>query len=440
MDLPILIVVLILLGMVFAFILSGVWIGIGLALAGLVGFMIFLPGKEAVLSTVTFNILSSYALAAIPLFIFMGNIVLLGGLGKRLYSGVGKITSIIPGGAVHSNIVSCAIFAAVSGSSAATAATIGSVAYPEQTKLGYNPRLILGSLSAGGTLGILIPPSVTMILYGAFTGESVGKLFIGGVVPGILTAGIFMAYIFMWSRLNPHLGPPREKFTYRYFKNIALALKDLWPMLLLVVLILGSIYGGIATPTEAAAVSSCLALVLVAVFRKLNFNVVKTAALNTIAMAGMLGIIVVGANALATLAGMLKIPALLSETVLASGLGKMVVWLLIVLLYLVLGCFMDGISLMLLTVPVTYPVIVGAMGFDGIWFGVLVTMLVECALITPPVGMNLYVLQGITRKDLTDVIIGALPFFVCLLVSIALCTFFPDLVTLLPNTMLSPGW
>jgi C4-dicarboxylate transporter DctM subunit len=441
MELPVGLLALILLVMIFTFVLSGVWIGVALALTGFLSFLIFTPGKQAVIPVVTFNILDSYPLAAIPLFVFMGDVFIRSGLSERLYSGVGKITGIIPGGAVHSNIVACAIFAALSGSSAATAATIGSVAFPEQTRLGYNRRLVFGSLTAGGTLGILIPPSVTMILYGAFTGESVGKLFLGGWIPGILLSGLFMSYIFIWSLKNPESGPPRQRFTPRYFNGLAAAFKELWPIAILVFLIMGSIYGGIATPTEAAAVSAVLAVVLGAVFGKLTFKIIKDAALTTVSMAGALGFVIIGANTLAYFLGMAKIPSMLSETVLASGMDKGWIYFLVVVLYLILGCFMDGISLMLLTIPVTYPLIVKTLGFDGIWFGVLVTMLVEAALVTPPVGMNLFVLQTVSgEKDLGDVIKGSIPFFYCMLLAIALCSFFPSLVTFVPNTMMSSGF
>jgi len=427
-----------LLSLVFIFLFSGMWLGGALGLTGLIGFLILLPGRGGALSAALFNFLANYSLAAIPLFVFMGGIIVESGLGGRVFSGIDKVTGIIPGGAVQTNIASCAFFAAVSGSSAATAAAIGSIAYPEQMRRGYYPRLIVGSLAAGGTLGILIPPSVTMILYGAYTGESVGKLFIGGVIPGIITSLMFMMYIAVWSLRNPELCPPRQKLSLHYFRECIIGLNELWPILLLIALIMGSIYGGIATPTEVAAIASCVAAILAAALEKLDFNVLKKAALSTVRVLGILGFIVIGATTLAYLAGMLKIPALLSEAVVAAGINRFTAFFLVALMYLVLGCFMDGISLMILTVPITYPVVVGTLGFNGIWFGVIVTMLVECALLTPPVGMNLFMIQSITKqKDLGDVIAGSLPFFIILLCSIILCTFAPGLVTTLPEWSLS---
>ncbi len=441
MEHNVFLLVLILFSMIFAFLALGWWIGVSLGIVGFFALVVLLHGFDTVVASITFNITASYTLAACPLFIFMGQIILYSGLNARLYQGVSKWVGPIPGGLVHSNIIACSLFAATTGSSVACAATMGAVAYPEQVERGYDKRIVLGSLAAGGTLGILIPPSITMIIYGAFVSQSVGRLFMAGVVPGISTAILFMLYILVAALFRPHHFPKKEKFTKQYFLDAVLALKEVWPVLVLIVLIMGSIYGGLATPTEAGVAGSFSAVVLAALHRQMNFTVLKKAAMDTIEMMGMVILILIGANILGTAISLLKVPVMLSTAILSAGLDRMVVWLLVVVIYLFLGCFMDGISLMLLTLPVTYPLLIVTLGFDPIWFGVLLTMLVECALVTPPVGINLFVLQGVTRqKDITDVALGSLPFFGVLLVSIAIFTFFPQAVLALPNVMFAPKW
>jgi len=415
---------------------SGIYIGAGLATVGIFGFeaLVKLPG---IIGTIIYNSIASYVLFAVPLFLFMGWIVGYSGLSQRLYRGVSKWTSIIPGGLLHTNIMSCAIFAAISGSSVATAGTMGAVAYPEQEARGYNRGLVTGSLAAGGTLGILIPPSVTMIIYGAFVGASVGRLFIGGVMPGVILAGLFMTYIGIRSVLNPSLAEPRQRMTWRYFPDAIMAFKDVWPMLIIMVTILGGIYAGIMTPTEAAAVSCVEALIIAGILGKLNFTLVKKSALGALGTTGMVMFIIIGAKIMGQSLSMLKVPAQLCAMLAAADVSPLIVWLGVILLYLVMGCFMDGISMMLLTLPITYPLLITTFGFDPIWFGILVTILVECALITPPVGINVYVIHGITGgTNIGEVFKGVTPFLICMLLIIALLTYVPDLVTWLPNQML----
>ncbi len=343
--------------------------------------------------------MASFILAAVPMFIFMGEIILRCGISQRLYHGVSKWTSVIPGGLLHCNIVACAIFAAVSGSSVATAATIGTVAYPQQRAAGYEPRLVKGSLAAGGTLGILIPPSVIMIIYGAFVGVSVGRLFMGGVIPGIILTLMFMGCIFVLCKMNPSWSPEQGHFSWRYLREAIIAIKDVWPLSLIILVIFCGIYSGLWTPTEAAGVSAALALMLAAIFRRLNLTMLKEATMNTLRTMGMLFAIFVGAMILRAAISLLQIPAVASEFVIGLGLSPMWVWFGVICLYLILGCFMDGVSLILLTLPVTYPLMVTELGFDGVWFGVVLVVLNECAMITPPVGMNFYVIHGITGGE-----------------------------------------
>jgi len=429
-------VIAILFVLLFGLLASGLYVGLSLSSVGVFGLEVLGKMGKAVGATL-YNSLDTYVLAAIPFFIFMGNIVLHTGLSRRLYQGVSQWTRIIPGGLTHSNIVSSAIFAAVSGSSVATAATIGTVAYPEQTKRGYDPALVTGSLAAGGTLGILIPPSVNMIVYGAFVGASVGRLFAGGIMPGLILALTFMGFISFRSLTNKSLAPPAEKLRWRYFPEAIIALKDIWPMLLIIVTIMGGIYGGVFTPTEAAAISTFLALILGVVAGKLNYTIVKDSALSALRTTSMILLIIVGAHLLGNALSMLRIPATLARMVESAGLEPLAVWGLIIVLYLILGCVMDTLAMILVTLPITFPLMCTFSGFDPIWFGVQLVILCEVGLLTPPVGMNLFVIQGIATGTRVETIIkGSAPFFLILLGGLVIFTFAPDLILFLPTHML----
>ena len=375
------------------------------------------------------------------MFIFMWILVYHSGLIKPKYSGISKWVGIIPGGLVHANIVGCALFAACSGSSLACAATMGSVAYPDQvTERGYNKRLVLGSLAGGGTIGILIPPSITMIVYGAFVGESVGQLFMAGVIPGLILTVMFMLYVLVMSLKDPSLTPmKRQKVNLGYFLGAILAIKEVWPALVLIVFILGSIYGGFCTPTEAGAISVFIVLVMTAAFRLLTWGVLKKAVLEAMTMNGFICLLIIGANILGKTVGQLKIPVMMAETVAAVGLSPMMVWAIAALLYIIAGCFIDALGLIIITLPIIYPLMM-SLGFDGIWLGVMLVMMNECGLITPPFGMNLFVLQGITKqKDIREVALGSLPFFGIIVAAVIIFSAFPELVLWLPSQMFS-GW
>lgn len=442
MEISIPLVTLILAILLLIFLGSGVWVGVGLGLVGLVGLAVFSDVSLRLISAVVFNILNNYALAAMPLFIFMGQVVYHSGVVKSIYSGVAKWVRIIPGGLVHCNIISCAIFAACSGSSVACAATMGSLAYPDQvTRRGYDNRLVLGSLAAGGTLGILIPPSITMIIYGAFVGESIGQLFMAGVIPGIIMSTMFMIYIFIVSWRNPNLVPmKRQKVNLRYFVEAISALRDIWPGLVLIVFILGSIYSGVATPTEAGAIAATMAIVMAAGLKLLTWDVLKKASLQTIEMSSFIGLLIIGANILGSAVGQLKIAVALSETVASLGLTPIMIWCVVVLVYIVAGCFLDALSIILISLPIVYPLLIG-LGFDGIWFGVMLVIMNECGLITPPFGMNLFVLQGVSKEDdITNIARGAFPFFLIMVLSIVIFTALPELVLWLPDMMFTSGW
>jgi C4-dicarboxylate transporter DctM subunit len=436
MGLPVWTNALIVFGLVFILLGLGVWIGFALAAVGLFVLTFMAGGMEKLVFRLLFTSLNEFVLAAVPLFIFMGEVILKSGLSDKLYRGVSKLTRVLPGGLVHSNIMACSLFAAVTGSSLATVATVGTVAFGEQEARGYERKLVTGSLAAGGTLGILIPPSVIMILYGAFVGVSVARLFIAGVIPGLILAGMFMTYILVVGLIRSDWTPERQRFTWAYFSNAVSSLKDLWPILILMLIIMGGIYGGIMTPTEAAAIASLAAIVIAALLGKLSLQLLKESSIAALRTTAMCLLILVGARIIGTSMSMIKLPAELSNFVLSFEVNRYLIWAGMIVLHLVLGCFLEGISLILLTLPVTFPILVGSLGFDPIWFGVVLTILVECALITPPVGINFYVLHGITgEKYLRDILIGIIPFFIIMVAAIVLFTIFPRLVTWLPGTM-----
>jgi len=413
---------------------SGMWVGLALGTMGVIG-IIFLADLPQLIAPILTKTLLSYTLAAVPLFIFMGELILMGGLSARMYSGISKALIILPGGLTQTNIASSAMFAAVCGTSTATAATIGTVAYPEQKARGYSDRIVVGSLTAGGTLGPMIPPSITMILYGAYCHVSVGKLFIGTAIPGIIMALIYMSYIFVKFLLDPSLGPKREAISRRYFREAISGLRDILPVAFIMLVIFGGIYGGFMTPTESAAVAGVVAIALAAAFRKLTFTVLMGAALKTLEISAMVFLILISANILGTTLAMLKIPAQLVALVAASGLDPLIIWGFLILMYLILGCLMCVLSMLFLTLAVVFPLMM-SLGFDPIWFGVVLGMTLETGLLTPPVGMNLFVIQGISKVPFVEVVKGTFPFFLLMLCNIALVTFVPQLATWLPSTMM----
>jgi tripartite ATP-independent transporter DctM subunit len=433
MDVALVLTVVAIFGAIIFLLSMGIWVGLAIGAVG-ISLVIGVVKMPEIIGPIIYNSLSSYVLSAIPMFVFMGEIIQQTGFSGRLYEGVSKWTRVLPGGLVHTNIFSCAFFAAINGSSVATAAAIGTVAYPEQEKRGYNKRLVLGSLAAGGTLGPMIPPSMAMILYGAFVNEPVGKLFIGTAIPGVLMAIMFMIYIYIRFRLDPSLGPKSERITLSYFGNAVRAWVDVWPIALLALIIFVSIYGGFMTPTEAAAISAFVALCIALAFRRLTFNALKGAALKAIDITALCFLIIISAKILATALAMLMIPKQLAAMAGVSGLHPMLIWTLIIVMYLILGCFMDGLSMLFLTLAVVYPLMM-SLGFDGIWLGVTVMKVIECGQLTPPVGMNLYVIQGISKQPFEEVVKGSFPFFLLLLGLIVLCTAFPQLALWLPGTM-----
>jgi len=418
----------------FFLLLSGMWIAVALALIGFLGLTFAVGGgMQGMLEVLQLRVVNSFVLCSIPLFILLGNLMLHSGLMESVYRGINPFLSRLPGGLLHTNIGACGIFGSCSGSSIAAAATIGQFAMPVMRELGYNRQLIYGSLAGGGTLSSMIPPSICFILYGAWVGESVGALFIAGIIPGILLALFFMTYIAGISLLKPGLQPQHEKIPIR--ENLK-ALVRIIPVLFIIFAVLGTIYLGIATPTEAAALGVSAALIICVVSRKLTWEILKDSLLSTVKTTTMVFFILVGAMAFSMVISMLKIPEVLSLWVVSLELGKWTVFVAIVCIYIVLGAIIDPTSMMLMTLSVTYPLMM-KMGFNSIWFGVCMAVFVEMAVITPPLGLNLFVIHSISgEKDIAVVTRGSMPYFVCMIVLLALLYFFPQIALWLPHQFL----
>ena len=375
-----------------------------------------------------------FILVAVPMFILLGEIMLRAGIAQRMYGAVIQWISWLPGGLMHANIGSCTIFAASSGSSVATAATVGTVAYPEIEARGYNERLFLGSLAAGGTIGILVPPSINLIIYGLLTDTSVPELYLAGIIPGIVLSSLFMLAIFMACIYRPAWGGTKVETTWA--QRIK-CLPDLLPPILLFMAVVGSIYGGIATPTEAASIGVCMAVLIAAYFKTLNWEMMKAAFEGTMRTTAMIMLIVFAAIFLNFVLGFMGITQAMLNFIRDMGLTPVQTVLLIIVFYLFLGMFMETLSMMLTTVPIVFPIIMalGVPEFSDVWFGILITLLMEAALITPPIGVNLYVIQGIRLRggEFNDVAIGAIPFLIAMLGMILLLVAFPNIATWLPT-------
>ncbi len=377
------------------------------------------------LGEVSWGAFTEFTLLAIPLYILLGELFLRTGIAEQMYTALSKWVSWLPGGLMHANIASCTLFSATSGSSVATAATIGTLAIPQQKKYGYNERLFLGSIAAGGTLGILLPPSINMIIYGVLTNSSIPQLYLAAIVPGLLMAVIFALTILIQSSL---FNKDEVKISATWSERMA-SLKHLVPPLIICVVIIGSIYSGIATPTESAALGVLAVLALAALRGMLTAQVLLSAFENTMRTTGMIMLIIVFAYFLNFVLSGVGLSSSIKSFM--SNLGLSPIWTLlaVILFYVILGCFMETLSMMIATIPIVAPIIFAA-GYDPIWFGVVVMILVELAMITPPIGINLYVVQSIrTRGGISDVIVGALPFVVAMFVMIALLILFPGMTS-----------
>ncbi len=382
------------------------------------------------LGQIVYSSSDSFILVAIPFFVLLGEILVRAGIAERTYASLDSWFSWLPGGLIHANIGTATLFSATSGSSVATAATVATVAMPQADRLGYDARLFAGAIAAGGTLGILIPPSINLIVYGFLTETSVPRLFLAGLLPGLLMALGFMAVTALICKVKPQLGGPSRSSSW---KERISGLRHLVPIALLFGIIVGSIYRGWATPTEAAALGVAMAFLIAAFHRALTFSMIAEALLGTVRTTAMVMFVIVGAYFLNYALASAGLGRQLSDLLENLGLGAYGTLFVIILLYIVLGFFIETLSLMIATIPIVVP-IVAELGFDKVWFGVLMIVLIELALITPPVGLNLYVVQGArTSGSLTDVMVGVIPYALVMLVMVLALVLFPSLALYLPE-------
>lgn len=419
-------------GLMLVMLALGLHVATTIMLLGIIGAALFLgPPIVAAVGTQVWGATESFVLLAVPLFVLLGELLVRGGATDRMYRALAAWLGVFPGGLLHTNIGACALFAAVSGSSVATAATIGTVALPTFRQRGYDERLVVGSIAAGATLGILIPPSVNMIIYGAMTNTSVGRLYAAGVIPGLLLTGLFMAVVLVTCRWRPSLaGTPEPRLPMG--ERIRL-LVGLAPAVGIFVVVMGSIYAGWATPTESAAVGVVAAFFLSTLYGRFSVRMLHECFVSTVAITAMIVLIVAGAFYLNFVLGILGVPQALSRFVVSLDASPiMILWILLVF-YLILGCFLETLSMMVGTIPVIFP-IVTALGIDPVFFGIFLVIMCEMALITPPVGMNLYVVQGVRgRGSVVDVITGSLPFLAMMFVLTVLLMYLPEIALWLPG-------
>lgn len=412
---------------------SGVWIGLTLAGVAWIGMQLFSsrPAGDAMAVTV-WGTASSWTLTALPLFIWMGEILFRTKLSESMFRGLAPWVSRLPGRLLHTNVIGCTIFAAVSGSSAATCATIGKMTLPELDKRGYPEDITIGSLAGAGTLGLLIPPSIIMIVYGVTADVSIAKLFVGGIIPGIVLASLFSGYLAVWAVINKQRIPlPDQVLT---FGEKVRESRHLIPVVVLIAAVLGSIYSGVATATEAAAVGVVGSLVLSAAQGSLNWATFRESLMGATRLYCMIALILAGAAFLTLSMGYIGLPRHLAEYVRSLGLTPFMLMIALAIFYIILGCFLDGISMVVLTMGVILPTVQAA-GFDLVWFGIFIVVVVEMAQITPPVGFNLFVLQGMTGKEITWIAKVTAPFFFLMCAMVLLLWFVPQIATWLPSKM-----
>ena len=413
---------------------SGIWVAISMIGVSSIGMMIFTsrPVGDAMATTI-WGTSSSWTLTALPLFVWMGEILFRTKLSENLFKGLSPWLSRLPGGLFHVNVVGCALFAAISGSSAATVATVGKMSIPELRKRNYPEKILLGSLAGSGTLGLLIPPSIILIIYGVTVQVSIAKLFIAGIIPGIMIALIFMLYVIIWSLVNKNQMPTSvEKFSFlEKFKKS----KQLLPVILLITAVIGSIYTGIATATEAASLGVVGALILSFFQKSLTKETFKLSLLGATKTSCMIAFILAGSSFLSLAMGFTGLPRNLAIWIQEMNLSPYILILVLTIFYIILGMFLDGISAVVLTMAIIEPMIRQA-GFDMIWFGIFLVIVVEMAQITPPVGFNLFVLQGMANRDMGYIARSAFPLFLLMILAVIIIIIFPELSLWLPNQMI----
>jgi len=413
---------------------TGALLGAALGLTGFILLHFQANGATALAINSAWNLLTDFTLSAVPLFIMLGDILLASGVSTRVYNGLTPLFRCMPGQLLHTNIAVCTLFGAVSGSSTSTAAAIGSVSYPELKRRGYDPTTVVGTLAAGGTLGLLIPPSLSLLIYGATQDVSIGRLFLAGLIPGALISLAFFAWIYVRAKVGSAVAPvSHEPFSWR---EAGAGLLQVWPLPILIFFVLGTIYMGIATPTEAAAMGVGVSILLGFFWGDLTGPLLWTALKRSAIMFSAIAMILVGTVILAQAVSLLGLPRAAVGMIGELGLDRYGVLLMVVLVYLVLGCFFDGISLLLMTLPITFPMVT-SLGFDPVWFGVIVTLLMEVGMITPPVGLNLFVLSSITKGEVgvPGAARASLPYWVILLVAVGVLTLFPQIALWLPEVL-----
>ena len=422
-------------GILFVALGSGIWVGFSLFIVGFCGMVLFspLPAGNNMASSLWATV-EKWEYVALPLFILMGEILYRSGISEKLFKSLVPWLYRLPGGLLLMNIISCTLFAAVSGSSAATTATVGRITLAEFEKLGYDRKLAMGSLAGAGTLGFLIPPSLIMIVYAILAEVSIGKMFMAGILPGILLSGIYSAYIMYRGLKDPGIAPRMQE--HYSWKERFKALKDLAPTVILILMVLGSIYAGIATPTEAAALGVFGAAVFAVINKQMNLKILMECLMGAIKTNAMIMLIVVGAGFLSRVMGFLGIPAAITTAITSMDLSPYTLMILLGCVYFVLGCLLDGFSIVVMTLPIALPMVTAA-GFDPIWFGIYLILMVEVSQITPPVGFNLFVIQGLTGEPIMPIARYALPFFFLMLLTTAIITIFPEVALFLPRLMVA---
>jgi tripartite ATP-independent transporter DctM subunit len=414
-------------------IFSGMWVGLTMAFVGFVGF-VYLGGLQAALAnlaTTSYNTVASYNFAPIPLFVLMGNLVSTTGVSSDLYNTAYKWFGQLKGGLAVATCVACAAFAAICGSSIAGAVTMGKVCLPEMKRHGYDDRLATGVVASGGTLGILIPPSIGLILYGIITENSVGKLFMAGIIPGLLLTGLFMVTVFFWTLKDAKVGPPGPKIS---LKEKIVSLKGTWIMGLLFLLVLGGLYLGIFTPTESGAIGAFGAIIITLLNRRITWKHLLESVKDTGMTTAKVGIMIIGAYLLMRFLAISQLPAMLAGSITELHVSPYATLVIILAFYVILGMFLDILSAVIFTVPIIYPVITG-LGFDPIWFGIIMVIIQEMGLVTPPVGLNVFALGSVTDVPMTQIFKGVLPFIAAMIVCTLLLVLFPEIVLFIPSRM-----
>jgi tripartite ATP-independent transporter DctM subunit len=412
---------------------SGIWVALSMIGVSAIGMMLFTsrPVGDAMATTI-WGTSSSWTLTALPLFVWMGEILFRTKLSENLFKGLSPWMQKLPGGLIHVNVVGCALFAAISGSSAATVATVGKMSIPELRKRNYPEKILLGSLAGSGTLGLLIPPSIILIIYGVAVQESIAKLFIAGIIPGIMIALIFMSYVIIWSLINKK-EMPKILEEYSFLEKVKRS-KQLLPVILLILAVIGSIYTGIATATEAASLGVVGALILSYFQKSLTLETFKSSLLGATKTSCMIAFILAGSTFLSLAMGFTGLPRNLAIWIQNMDLSPYVLIFVLMIFYIILGMFLDGISAVVLTMAIIEPMIRQA-GFDMIWFGIFLVIVVEMAQITPPVGFNLFVLQGMANKDMGYIARSAFPLFLLMVLAVTLVVIFPEIALWMPEQM-----